>query len=75
MPSRGKKTGVLGSTRHGQSSALFYKGRALRNFSARKFKDGSCKEQQTAVMASNITGEEKETENEHFDYIYYTEKT
>ena len=38
------------------------------------FKDGSSKEQQTA-MASNITGEEKERENEHFDYIYYTEKT
>ena len=39
------------------------------------FKDGSCKEQQTAVMASNIAGEEKQRENESFDYIYYTEKT
>ena len=39
------------------------------------FKDGRCKEQQTVVMASNITREEKERENEHFDYLYYTEKT
>ena len=38
------------------------------------FKDGSFKEQQTAVMASNITGEGKGRENEHFDYIYYTER-
>ena len=33
------------------------------------------KEQQTVVMASNITVEEKKRENEDFDYIYYTEKT
>ena len=26
-------------------------------------------------MASNITGEEKERENEHVDYVCYTEKT
>ena len=39
------------------------------------FKDGSCKEQQTAAMASNITGEKKERENKYFDYIYYSEKT
>ena len=39
------------------------------------FKHGSFKEQQTVAMASNITDQEKEKENEHFDYIYYTEKT
>ena len=35
----------------------------------------AAKDMQTAVMASNITGEEKERKNEHFDYKYYTDKT
>ena len=60
MPSRAEKTGLLGTVQHGQSSALFYQGRAVRNFFLHvNVKDGSCKEQQTAVMGSNITGAEK----------------
>ena len=57
MPSRAGKTGVLGTARHGQSSALVYKGCGVKNFLRVNFKDCSCKEQQTALMASNITAE------------------
>ena len=76
MPSRAKKTGVLGTAWHCQSSALFCKGRAVRNFFARKFKDRSCKEQQTAATASNIAGEKKERENKYFAGIccFFTAK-
>ena len=57
VPSRAGKTGVLGTARHGQSSALVYKGCGVKNFLRVNFKDCSCKEQQTALMASNITAE------------------
>ena len=48
--------------RHGTAKVQLYFIRAvLREFFLHvNFKDGSCKEQQTADMASNITGEEKE---------------
>ena len=63
--------------RYGTAKVQLYFIRAvLREFFFHvNFKDGSCKEQQTADMASNITGEEKERENEHVDYVCYTEKT